>query len=204
MEAEEVQRHLEETGAHQEGHFLLSSGLHSGHYVQCARVLAWPARAALLGSALGERWQDESLDFVVGPAMGGIVIAHEVARYLGTPCMFAERTDGRMGLRRGFSVEAGSRVLVIEDVVTTGKSVREVIAFLEGLRAKVAGVGSILCRSSEPGGPESLFGEIPYHALLTMPFEARPPRECPQCLEGKPFEKPGSRPVAPAVKQDAP
>ena len=101
MDSAEVRRHLEETHALLTGHFVLSSGLHSRFYIQCAQVPAWPARAALLGAALGERWDDPPVDVVVGPALGGIIIAHEVARYLGTPCLFTERQDGRMLLRRG-------------------------------------------------------------------------------------------------------
>ncbi len=202
MESEEVRRHLEETGALLQGHFLLSSGLHSEHYVQCARVLAWPSRAGLFGSALGAFWVDESVDVVVGPAMGGILIAHEVARYLGTMCLFTEREDGKMTFRRGFQIEAGMRVLVVEDVVTTGGSAKEVVELLDRQRAEVVGVSSLLWRAPEADEgrePASPFGELPFRPLLKLQFQAQPPRECPQCLAKKPIEKPGSRAMTPSA-----
>jgi len=192
VEAAEVRRLLEETQALLNGHFVLSSGKHSDRYFQCARVLAWPARAALLGAGIGGQWTDESIDAVVGPAIGGIVIAHEVARYLGTPSYFAERDDDRMKLRRGFALEPGARVLVIEDVVTTGGSAGEVVALLKELGAEVVGVSSVVWRSpdAEASNP---FGELRFRPLLTLPTEAWDPPACPLCRKGQPVEKPGSR-----------
>lgn len=192
MEVAEVERLLEETQALLRGHFLLSSGKHSDRYFQCARVLAFPARASLLGAAIGGRWADESIDAVVGPAIGGIIIAHEVARYLGTPSYFAEREEGAMRLRRGFSIEPGARVLVIEDVVTTGGSAGEVVAMLKSQGAEVVGVSAVVFRSPDPKAPNP-FGELKFRPLMTMPTDAWDPAACPLCKAGKPFEKPGSR-----------
>lgn len=192
MEAAEVRRLLEETQALLTGHFLLSSGLHSDKYFQCARVLSWPARASLLGAGIGSKWADEAIDAVVGPAIGGIVIAHEVARYLGTPSYYTEREEGKMRLRRGFAVEPGTRALVIEDVVTTGGSAHEVVALLQSLGVEVVGVSAIVWRSPSASAPPP-FGSLKFRPLLTLPTEANPPAECPQCKAGKPFEKPGSR-----------
>ncbi len=204
MEAAEVRRLLEETQALLNGHFLLSSGLHSDKYFQCARVLAWPARASLLGAALGSRWADESVDAVVGPAIGGIVIAHEVARYLGTPAYFTEREEGRMKLRRGFALDPGSRAVVVEDVVTTGGSAQEVVELLKSGGVEVVGVSSIVWRSpstdtgtsasaSTAASASAPFGELPFRPLLTLPTEAWPAAQCPLCQAGRPIEKPGSR-----------
>ena len=192
MESAEVRRLLEETHALLNGHFLLASGKHSDKYFQCARVLASPARASLLGAGIGGLWADESIDAVFGPAIGGIVIAHEVARYLGTPAYYTEREEGRMKLRRGFTVDPGARALVVEDVVTTGGSAQEVVALLKELGLEVIGVSSIVWRSPE-AAPASPFGELRFRPLLTLPTEAWDVASCPECKAGKPFEKPGSR-----------
>ncbi len=198
MESAEVRRLLEETHALLNGHFLLASGKHSDKYFQCARVLASPARASLLGAGIGGKWADESIDAVFGPAIGGIVIAHEVARYLGTPAYYTEREEGKMRLRRGFTVDPGARALVVEDVVTTGGSAQEVVDLLKELGLEVVGVSSIVWRSPEtagesPASPASPFGELKFRPLLTIPTEAWDVADCPQCKAGKPFEKPGSR-----------
>jgi orotate phosphoribosyltransferase len=192
VEAAEVRRLLEESQALLTGHFLLSSGRHSDKYFQCARVLSWPARASLLGVAIGSLWADEAPDAVVGPAIGGIVIAHEVARYLGTPAFFTERENGRMALRRGFSLEAGARAVVVEDVVTTGGSAQEVVELLQSQGAEVLGVSSVVWRPGTASEP-SPFGALRFRPLLTLPTEVWTAEECPLCRAGKPFEKPGSR-----------
>ena len=119
MDTTELKVLLEESGALLEGHFGLSSGKHSNRYVQCALLLQHPSRAGLVGAAIGELWRDEGVDVVLGPALGGVVVAHEVARFLGTRAVFAERKQGEMMLRRGFAIESGERVLLAEDVVTT-------------------------------------------------------------------------------------
>ena len=196
MQADEVQRHLEETGALKTGHFALSSGLHSDRYVQCALVLARPSRASLLGAGLGAQWVDDDVELVVGPALGGVVIAHEVARFLGTPCFFAERKEGTMCLRRGFQVEPGTKVLVVEDVVTTGGSVKEVLALLEQAGAHIVGVSSIVWRAgADEEAPVSPFGDRPFKHLLRLPVPAWKPEQCPPCQAGHPVDKPGSRPT---------
>jgi len=192
VEVAEVRRLLEETHALLSGHFLLSSGKHSDKYFQCARVLAWPARAALLGAGIGGKWGDESVDVVVGPAIGGIIIAHEVARYLGTPAYFTEREEGKMRLRRGFAIEPGARALVIEDVVTTGGSAGEVVALLKEMGVEVVGVSAVVFRSPETES-RNPFGDLKFRPLMTLPTEAWDPAACPLCKAGKPFEKPGSR-----------
>ena len=192
MDSAEVRRLLEETQALLNGHFLLSSGRHSDKYFQCARVLAWPARASLLGVGIGSLWADDAVEAVVGPAMGGIVIAHEVARYLGTPSYFTERENGKMVLRRGFALEPGTRAIVVEDVVTTGGSAAEVTELLRSQGIEVLGVSSIVWRpaSANEAAP---FGTTRFRPLLTLPTESWTPEECPLCRAGKPFEKPGSR-----------
>ncbi len=192
MEGQEVRRLLEETQALLNGHFLLSSGKHSDKYFQCARVLASPARASLLGAGIGSRWSDSAVDAVIGPAIGGIVIAHEVARYLGTPSYYTERESGKMTLRRGFSLEPGSKLIVVEDVVTTGGSALEVVELFQGMGMDVVGVSSIVWRSPEPNAA-SPFGARPFRPLLVMPTEAWDVADCPQCKQGRPFYKPGSR-----------
>ena len=195
MESAEVRRLLEETQALLSGHFELTSGLHSDRYFQCARVLQWPARASLLGAGIGSKFADEAIDAVVGPAIGGIVIAHEVARYLGTPAYYTEREAGKMKLRRGFALEPGARALVVEDVVTTGGSAQEVVTLLKEQGVEVAGVSSIVWRSPAKDAA-SPFGELKYRPLFVLPTDAWQQADCPFCKAGKPVEKPGSRPLA--------
>ncbi len=185
---------LTAVGAHRRGHFVLSSGLHSGDYLQCALYLKDPVRAEragrLLAAALGEA--GAAPDLVVSPALGGVIIGHEVARALGTQFLFTERREGEMTLRRGFSIPEGAAVAVVEDVVTTGRSTREVMAVVEGLGGRVVAVGSIVNRS----GVANPFEPLPYRALLEASFPTWEPGRCPLCAEGLPVEKPGSRPGA--------
>jgi len=180
-------------GAHQRGHFLLSSGLHSGDYLQCALYLAHPRRAAraghLLAGAIGEAGLEPEI--IVSPAMGGLIIGHETARALDLPFIFTERAEGEMVLRRGFGFESGQRVVVVEDVVTTGRSTREVIVILEDLGAEVIGVASIVNRSGRP----QPFSPLPSRALLEADFPTWEAEECPLCREAVPIAKPGSRPI---------
>lgn len=189
---------LEGTGALRRGHFRLSSGLHSPAYVQCALLLEDPARARQVGEALaaalvarlGEDGSGEPpIQAVISPALGGVVIGHEVAAALGVPFRFTERQEGKMVLRRGFSLEPGERVVVVEDVVTTGRSTREVVQILEGMGAEVLAVGAILDRS----GGEVEF-TVPFEALVTLDLPTYRPEACPLCAEGQEAEKPGSRP----------
>ncbi|MBI4371036.1 MAG: orotate phosphoribosyltransferase [Elusimicrobia bacterium] len=174
-------------GAFLKGHFLLSSGLHSDRYLQCALVLAQPAAAEELGRALAAKATAKP-DLVLSPAMGGLIIGQEVARSLGVRHYFTERTDGVMGLRRGFSLKPGERVLVVEDVVTTGKSTKEVFEVARAAGAEVVGALSIVDRSDG----RSALG-VPYAALWAVAVPAWPAADCPPCRAGVPVVKPGSR-----------
>ncbi len=182
-------------GALLEGHFQLSSGLHSPRYLQCALYLAEPERAEAAGRQLAALLKGCSAQLVLAPALGGVIIGHEVARALGVPFFFTERTaDGTMALRRGFAIEAGTRVLVVEDVVTTGGSTREVMAVASQSGGTVVGVCSLVNRSSA----ENPFAPLPYRALLRVEVPTYPRESCPLCAAGVPLTKPGSRP-APAA-----
>jgi orotate phosphoribosyltransferase len=171
-----------------EGHFLLSSGRHSDRYLQCALVLQHPWYAEQLAQAMAAQWRGAPVDLVVGPALGGIVIAHEVARCLGVRGIFAEREDGRMALRRGFSVAPGERVLIVENVITTGGSAVEVAELLQAHGATPVGIGTLVDRS---GGAADL--PVPMHALLEMEVVSYAPDACPLCADNVPLVKPGSR-----------
>jgi orotate phosphoribosyltransferase len=182
-----------ETGAYLRGHFRLTSGLHSAEYLQCAKVLAFPKYAERLGAELASKLRTivgDAPNIVVSPAMGGIIIGHEVGRALGVPAIFTER-DGcsnEMVLRRGFELQPGARVLVIEDVITTGGSTREVIRVVEQMGTASLAAGSIIDRS---GGHAEV--GIPRVALETMHPITYEPAHCPLCREGIPVVKPGSR-----------
>jgi orotate phosphoribosyltransferase len=184
-----------QTGAYLRGHFRLTSGLHSPEYLQCAQVLQHPVHAEHLGRALADRVQEilggKSVDVVASPAIGGLIIGHEVARALSARFIFAERdAEGRMSLRRGFSVEAGASAVVIEDVVTTGGSTREVVDLLATAGANVLAAGSVIDRS----GGKAAVG-VPRAALATLQVVAYPPDDCPLCRQGSTAVKPGSRPA---------
>jgi len=170
------------------GHFQLTSGLHSEKYLQCALVLQYPDAAEKLGAAIAAKFTRARVDCVVGPAVGGIIIAHEVGRALGVRTMFCEREAGSMKLRRGFSTRKDERVLVVEDVTTTGGSVREVIAALEEAGAFIVGVGAIIDRS---GGTVD-FGR-PFKPLARLQVITYPVDACPLCKKGVALTKPGSR-----------
>jgi orotate phosphoribosyltransferase len=178
------------TGAYLKGHFRLTSGLHSNEYLQCALVLQHPSMAERLGTDLAQHFPACSL--VASPAIGGLIIGHEVARALNCRFIFTERdAAGKMTLRRGFRVTPGETAVVIEDVVTTGGSTREVIELLQSEGVHVAGAGSIIDRS---GGKVDL--GVPRVALETLTVNSWQPEECPLCRDGIPVEKPGSRPTA--------
>jgi orotate phosphoribosyltransferase len=179
------------SGALLEGHFKLSSGLHSPGYLQCARVLMRPRDAEALGAALGSAVGEFGATLVLSPAIGGIVIGQEVARVLDVPALFAERAEGVLTLRRGFTIEPGDRVLVVEDVVTTGGSTRETVAVARAAGATVVGAGAIVDRS---GGNPGL--DVPFRALLPMTVPTYQPDACPLCAQGIALVKPGSRPGA--------
>ncbi len=184
---------LTASGALRRGHFRLSSGLHSGDYLQCALHLAQPSRAEKLGRQLAAKLEAAGVvaELVVAPALGGLIVGHETARALAVPFIFSERDNGQMTLRRGFSVAPNQTLVVVEDVVTTGRSTREVIAILQQAGARVVGVASIVNRSEQ----ENPFAPLPYQTLLRVNFPVWPEPECPLCREKKPIEKPGSRPL---------
>lgn len=177
-----------QSGALHEGHFRLSSGLHSSGYLQCALVLQHPAHAETLGRALADALRDLKPTVVLSPALGGLIIGHEVARGLGVRAIFAERQDSVLTLRRGFSLSADDRVAVIEDVVTTGGSTRETMVVAQQTGARVVGAGSIIDRS---GGAAAL--DVPFRALATLSLPTYEPAACPLCAAGNPVTKPGSR-----------
>ncbi len=176
------------SGALLDGHFKLSSGLHSTGYLQCALVLQHPSQAETLGRALAEALRGLDATVVLSPAMGGLIIGHEVGRALGVRAIFSERQEGKMTLRRGFSLATSDRVVVIEDVVTTGLSTRETIAVVTGTGATVVGAGAIIDRS---GGTADL--GVPFRALARLDVPTYQPDACPLCAAGQPVTKPGSR-----------
>jgi orotate phosphoribosyltransferase len=176
------------SGALLEGHFRLSSGLHSNKYLQSALVLQHPEFAAALGGALGSRMRHLEPTIVLSPALGGIVIGQEVGRALGVRAIFAERQDGRLALRRGFTLAPGDRVLVVEDVITTGGSTRETIDVALAAGATVVGAAAIINR----GRHENPLG-VPFAALVTMEVPTYQPDACPMCANGEAVVKPGSR-----------
>ena len=188
MDAADVIERFKRSGALLEGHFRLTSGLHSSGYLQCALVLQHPREAEALGTALATRVRDLRAEAVLSPALGGIVIGQEGGRVLGVRALFAERQEGKLHLRRGFSLEPGERVLVVEDVVTTGLSTRETIEVARAAGAEVVGAAAIIDRS---GGQQAL--DVPFYALATVSLPTYEPAECPQCLTGEPVIKPGSR-----------
>jgi orotate phosphoribosyltransferase len=187
---------LEESGALRRGHFLLSSGLHSTAYVQCAMLLEDPVRARQVGSDLAELLRSFHPDSVLAPALGGVVIGHEVAAELGVPFRFTERKGDEMGLRRGFSLRQGERVVIVEDVVTTGRSTLETAALATARGARVVAIGAIIDRTA---GRDPF--DVPFKALLELDLPSYAPGECPSCRTGVPAEKPGSRPEAAAADE---
>ncbi len=185
---------FQQTGAYHKGHFRLTSGLHSPEYLQSAIVLSWPQHAETLGRELASRilalLPQKDVALVISPALGGLIIGHEVARALGVPFFFTERdADRKMSLRRGFTLKPGDRVVVVEDVITTGGSTKEVIDIVRAAGAIPVAAGSIIDRS---GGAVDL--GIPRAALETLNVVAYQPDECPMCKAGQPLVKPGSRP----------
>jgi orotate phosphoribosyltransferase len=178
---------LRETGALLHGHFRLSSGLHSRDYVQCARLLQDPRVARTIGEALARKIALQP-SAVVSPALGGVIIGYTVAEALGVPFVFTERKDGAMTLRRGFRLSPGERVVIVEDVVTTGKSTRETADVVRAHGGEVAGFASILNRS----GKANPF-DAPYVSLLSLDLETYDEASCPLCAAGTPLDAPGSR-----------
>jgi len=188
MKNAEVMEMFKKRGAFLSGHFRLTSGLHSGHYLQCALVLQYAEDAERLGKAIGDKFKKDGITVVAGPAIGGIIIAHEVAAALGVRCIFGEREDGKMKLRRGFQVKPTDKALLVEDVVTTGGSIKELAHLVKDAGGKIAGVGSIVDRS----GGKADFG-VKFETLMTLNIETFEEKDCPLCKDNIPIVKPGSR-----------
>ena len=179
---------LKESNALLEGHFLLSSGKHSDRYVQCAKLLQYPDKAEKALSLVVDQVKDLDIDIVVGPAMGGIIVAYELARQLGKPAIFTERVDGEMTIKRGFQIEKGQKVLIAEDVVTTGKSAYEAIKVVEEHGGIVVAIGCLADRTN---------GDIKYplYAATKLQIEIYDTEDCPLCKKGLEIQKPGSRKI---------
>ena len=204
MTRDELLDLFRQSGALLEGHFRLTSGLHSPGYLQCALVLQHPPSAEALGRALADRTRQLRATVVLSPALGGVVIGHEVGRALGVRAIFAERQDGRLTLRRGFTLADADRVLVVEDVLTTGGSTRETMEVARAAGGQVVGAASIVNRSAPAGeaqAPSTLSGDgavrfdVPFAALLDIALPTYEPEACPLCAKGRPMVKPGSRQV---------
>jgi orotate phosphoribosyltransferase len=196
MTREEVLKIFEENNALLKGHFLLTSGLHSDRYLQCALVLQHPAVAERLGAELAAKAKADPkigpIDLVIAPAIGGVIVAHEVARALGVRALFTERQEKTMTLRRGFQIKPGERCLVVEDVVTTGGSTREVMEVAAQYGGVAVGAGSLIDRSLRSDGSVADLG-VPRHALAAIEVATCSPEDCPMCRDGSIAIKPGSR-----------
>ncbi len=177
---------LKETEALLEGHFLLSSGKHSNRYVQCAKLLQYPDKAEEAVNVIVEKLEDVDFDIVVGPAMGGIIVSYEIGRQTGKPAIFSERVNGNMTLRRGFQIEKGQRILIGEDVITTGKSSLETIEAIEKLGGEVVGVACLVDRNNGNF-------KYPIFSGTKLKINTYNEEECPMCKKEIPYVKPGSR-----------
>lgn len=184
-----VETLLKESGALLSGHFLLSSGKHSNGYVQCAKLIMHPDKCEEVAKIIADKLKDQTFDLVVGPAMGGIIIAYEVARALGLPAIFTERVDGEMTLRRGFTIEPGMKVLIVEDVVTTAKSSMESARVIESYGAEVTALASIVDRTQGKETP------LPLYSAIAVNLDTFEKEDCPLCKEGIEVVKPGSRAI---------
>ena len=188
MDRAEMERIFKQTGLMLEGHFLLTSGRHSNRYMQCAKLFQYPEYSEMICKDLADRFAGQKIDMVVGPAVGGIIMSYEMARQFKVPNIFAERENGAMTLRRGFSIPEGAKVLVVEDVVTTGGRVREVMDIVAEAKAEVVGVCVVVDRS----GGKIDFG-VPFEAAYETEIQSYEPSQCPLCEQGLELVKPGSR-----------
>lgn len=188
MTQEEVKELLVKTNAIMNGHFVLTSGLHSPHYVEKFNVLQHPKYTEQLCKAMAEKFKDSQIETVVGPMTGGILLAHETGKALGTRAIFTERVNGKMRFRRGFALHKGERCLIVEDIVTTGGSIREVIDVVKAAGGIPVAVSMLVDRS----GGKATFEDVPSTALLNMDVETYEPATCPLCQKGMPLTKRGS------------
>lgn len=187
MTNQELLAQFQELGVLQTGHFRLTSGLHSEHYMQCAKLFEYPKKAAEVVARLLPKLPT-GIDTVIAPAIGGVTVGYELARLLGCRSIFAERQEGRMAFRRGFALKPGERILVVEDVVTTGGSVQEVVDLAMECGAEILGVAAVVDRSQGRAD----FG-VPFYPLLSMEITVYHPETCPLCVQGVPLQSPGSR-----------
>jgi len=185
MNEDIIYKLLKKSGAIMEGHFLLTSGRHSSRFLQCSQLMQYPEHAELICRRMAEPFQNERIETVIGPAMGGIIMAYETARSLGARALFAERSDDGMILRRGFSIKPGEKVLVVEDAVTTGGSVQKVLDLLHHLKAEVIAVSILVDRTAG-----CLDFGLPLKSLLSMEIESYEADKCPLCLKGIPIQRP--------------
>lgn len=188
LNQDEITRIFKECGALWEGHFVYSSGRHGSVYIQCARVSQYPQYNELFCKELSRRFENKNIDVVLGPAVGGIIIAYELARQLGARAIFAERVEGKMTFRRGMEIKKDEKVLLIEDVVTTGGTVRELIPLVEDNGGKIAGAAAFVNRNTQ-----RVKFDFPLETLLSGVMMDYLPEECPLCKEGIPLDKPGSK-----------
>lgn len=193
MSKKEVLKIFAECGGILKGHFLLSSGLHSSDYLQAAKVFQYPEYATLLSQELTLRFEKERIDLVIGPAIGGILLSFEMGRILKKRTIFAEREEGKMRLRRGFSIQKGEKCLVVEDVITTGASTKEVIDLVRRNKANVIGIAAIIERSKEPLIKSGVDFKVRKEVLLQIPLITYSEENCPLCKKKIPLTKPGSR-----------
>ncbi|MCL2821834.1 MAG: orotate phosphoribosyltransferase [Firmicutes bacterium] len=192
MTKAEVLAVFEKTGGILKGHFVLTSGRHADTYMQCAKLFIDPVESEKLCNSLAKNLKKYDAEYVVSPAVGGILFGYEMARALGLKNIFAEREDGKFNFRRGFDLKKGTKVLVVEDVVTTGGSAREVVALLQSIGCQVLAVASLVDRS----GGKAEFGGIPFEALISLEIPSFEKENCPICPLGIPAIKPGSRNLA--------
>ncbi|MBA3631335.1 MAG: orotate phosphoribosyltransferase [Acidobacteria bacterium] len=190
MNSEQILEHFRETGALLQGHFILSSGLHSPKYLQCALALQYPPDAAKFGRAIAEYFTDANIETVASPAIGGLIIGYETAKALNVRFIWTERENGAMALRRGFSIKKGERILVVEDVITTGGSTRECIKALESRGAEVMAAASIIDRSNGAADVG-----VPRISLVSLEVPSYKSENCPMCKRGEIAVKPGSRKI---------
>ena len=188
MDKKNILEMLKKIGVLMEGHFILTSGRHSSQYLQCARIFQYPSYGEQIASILAQAFSEDDIDIVIGPAIGGIILSYEVAKALKVQALFAERENGIMNLRRGFKIPQGSNVLVVEDVVTTGGSVKEVIELVNKAGSNVVGVGAIVDRSNG----KLDFG-CKFNAVISMDIPSFDKDDCPLCKQGLPAIKPGSK-----------
>ncbi len=183
-----ISRILKETGTLREGHFLLTSGLHSSMYLEKFNILQYPQHTRFLCRKIADFFKDKEVQLVAGPALGGVVLAYEVAAQLKVTCIFAERENGKRTFRRGFKIEPGTRILIVDDIVTTGGSLDDMVTLIRSHKGNVAGIGVLFDRRPAADKEEA----IPFYSCQNIPLPAYQPETCPLCRQGIPLVKPGS------------